>query len=119
MELKISEVSQLTRCFDMKLKIFEISIISYFFRDIGHRLTRPCTDTFAYIFGTWARKTNTFYFTESVRCFQLNKSVLETTETKQAGSQLHFAPKIIKIHSLVFENELVEDAIPVPKTLQN
>ena len=44
----------------MKLKIFEISIISYFFRDIGHRLTRPCTDTFAYIFGTWARKNKHF-----------------------------------------------------------
>ena len=40
---------------------------------------------------------------------------METTERKQTDSQLHFAPKIIKIHLLVFENELFEDAMPVPK----
>ena len=34
--------------------------------------------------------------------------MLQTTETKQADSQLNFAPKIIKIHLLVFENELIE-----------
>ena len=64
-------------------------------------------------------KHNTFYFTESFRCFQLNKSVLETTETKQADSQLHFAPKIIEIHLLVFENESIEDTMLVPKKFQN
>ena len=64
-------------------------------------------------------KNNSFYFTESFRCFQLNKSVLQTTETKQADSQLHFAPKIIKNHLLVFENELIEDTMLVPKTKQN
>ena len=64
-------------------------------------------------------KTTTFYFTESFWCTRLNKSVLETTETKQTNSQLHFAPTIIKIHLLVFENELIEDAIPVPKKSQN
>ena len=64
-------------------------------------------------------KNNTSYFTKSFRCFRLNKSVLQTTETKQADSQLHFAPKIIKIHLLVFENELFEDAMPVPKKFQN
>ena len=64
-------------------------------------------------------KNTTFYFTESFRCFRLNKSVLETTETKHAGSQLYFAPKNIKIHLLVFENELIEDVMPVPKKLQN
>ena len=64
-------------------------------------------------------KHSTFYFTESFRCFRLNKSVLETTETKQADSQLCFAQKIIKIHLLVFENELIEDAIPVSKKFQN
>ena len=53
-------------------------------------------------------KPNTFYFTESFCCFRLNKRVLETTETQQAGSQLYFASKIIKIHLLVFENELIE-----------
>ena len=60
-------------------------------------------------------KNTTFYFTEGFRCFRLNKSVLELTETKQADSQLHFAPTIIKIHLLVFENELIEDAMLVPK----
>ena len=64
-------------------------------------------------------KNTTFYFTESFRCVQLNETVLETTETKQADSQLYFAPKIIKIHLFVFENELFEDAIPVPKNIQN
>ena len=57
-------------------------------------------------------KHNTFYFTESFWCFRLNK---ETTETKQADSQLHFTQKIIEIHLLVFENELIEDAMLVPK----
>ena len=63
-------------------------------------------------------KNNTFNFTESFCCFRLNKSMLETTETKQADSQLYFASKIIKIHLLVFENELIEDAL-VPKKFQN
>ena len=63
-------------------------------------------------------KNNTFYFTESFRCFRLNKSVLETTETKHAGSQFYFAPKNIKIHLLVFENELIEDAMLVRKRFQ-
>ena len=64
-------------------------------------------------------KNTTFYFTESFRCFRLNKSVLETKETKHTDSQLCFAPKIIKIHLLVFENELIEDAMLVPKKFQN
>ena len=38
--------------------------------------------------------------------------MLETTETQQADSQLSFATKIIKIELLVFENELIEDAMP-------
>ena len=63
-------------------------------------------------------KSTTFYFTESFGCFQLNETVLETTETKQADSQLHSAPKNIKIHLLVFENELFEDAMPVPKKIK-
>ena len=62
---------------------------------------------------------NTFDFTESVCCFRLNKSVLETAETKQSDSQLYFAPKIVKIHLLVFENELIEDAMLVQKKSQN
>ena len=63
-------------------------------------------------------KTNTFYFTDGFCCFRLNKSALETAETKQADSQLYSAPKIIKIPLLVFENELIEDAILVPKSLK-
>ena len=63
-------------------------------------------------------KHNTFYFTESFRCFRLNKSALETIETKQADSLLCFAPKTIKIHLLVFENELIEDAVLVLKKNQ-
>ena len=59
---------------------------------------------------------NTFYFTESFRCFRLNKSVLETTETKQADSQLHFAPKIIEIRSLALKNETFEVGSGVSKT---
>ena len=64
-------------------------------------------------------KNKTFDFVESVCCFRLNKSEPETAETKQADSQLHFAPKNIKIHLLVFENELFEDAMPVQKIYQN
>ena len=64
-------------------------------------------------------KDTTFKVLESFRYFRLNKSVLETKETKQADSQLHFAPKIIKIHLVVFENELIEVAIPVLKKCQN
>ena len=64
-------------------------------------------------------KSTTIYFAESFRCFRLNETVLKTTETKQAESQLSFAPKIIEIHLLVFENELNEDAMLVPKKSQN
>ena len=64
-------------------------------------------------------KNNTFDFTESFWCFRLNKSLLEISETKQADSQLCFAPKIIKIHLLVFENELIEDAMLVRKSVKN
>ena len=64
-------------------------------------------------------KNTTFDFTGSSRCFRLNKSVLETKETKHTDSQLHFAPKITKIHLVVFENELIEDAMLVPKKFQN
>ena len=64
-------------------------------------------------------KHTTFYFTESFRYFHLNKSVLETKQTKQVDSQLHFAPKSIKIHLVVFENESIEEAMLVPKKFQN
>ena len=58
-----------------------------------------------------------FFFTESFRCFRLNKSVLETKETKQADSQLYFAPKNIKIYLVVFENEFFEVEQLVSKKL--
>ena len=64
-------------------------------------------------------KNTTFYFLRTFRCFRVNKSVLETKETKQVDSQLHFAPKIIKFYLVVFENELIEDAMQVPKKSQN
>ena len=44
--------------------------------------------------------------------------MLETAETKQVDSQLCFAPKIIKIHLVVWENELFEVAWTVSKTSQ-
>ena len=61
----------------------------------------------------------TFYFLVSFHCFRLNKIVLETTETKQAESQFYFASKIIQIYLVVFENELIEDAMLVSKKFQN
>ena len=64
-------------------------------------------------------KNATFCFTKSFRSSRPNKSVLETTERKQADSLLCFAPKTIKIHLLVFENELIEDAVLVLKKFQN
>ena len=64
-------------------------------------------------------KNTTFYFTESFRCVRLNKSVLETKETKQTRLHLYFAPKIIKIRLVAFENELIEDDMLVPKKSQN
>ena len=64
-------------------------------------------------------KNTTFKVLEGFRYFRLNKNVLETKVTKQSDSRLHFAPKIIKIHLVVFENELIEDAIPVLKKSQN
>ena len=55
-------------------------------------------------------------------CISVRNPVL-TSLTTSAGSnaltQLYFAPQIIKIHLLVFENELFEDAMPVPKKFQN
>ena len=45
--------------------------------------------------------------------------MLETAETKQVDSQLYFASKNIKIHLVVLENELIEDAMLVPEKSQN
>ena len=44
----------------------------------------------------------------SFRYFPENKSRKQNTETEQARPQLHFAPKIIRIHLVVLENELIE-----------
>ena len=59
-----------------------------------------------------------FYFARSFRVFQLNKSEQERKVTKQTRSLLHFAPKNIKIHLVVLENELFEVAWLVPKKSQ-
>ena len=64
-------------------------------------------------------KSITFRFTESFRCVRLNKSVVETKETKQTRHHLYFASKIIKIRLVTFENELIEDDMLVPKKSQN
>ena len=50
------------------------------------------------------------------RCFPIKKSRKQNTETEQAQPQLQFAPKIIKIHLVVLENELIEVCMLVPKT---
>ena len=58
-------------------------------------------------------------FSQRFCYFRHNKSVLETKEAKQVDSQLHFAPKIIKLYLVIFENELIEDAMLVPQKSQN
>ena len=93
--------------------------IAYYFCTFRGEMYRTHTFTFAYNFESWARKNTTFGFTGSSCCFRPNKNVLETKETKHTDSQLHFAPKNIKIHLVVFENELSEDAMLVPKKFQN
>ena len=103
-------------CFDIPIGKFDIFNISRYSRwclpGVGLLHLPPSLES-------GQGKTTTFYFTESFCCTRLNKSVLETTERKQADSQLHFAPTIIKIHLLVFENELIEDAVLVLKKSQN
>ena len=64
------------------------------------------------------RKSVVSNFGQSFCYFRHSKSVLETAETKQVDSQLWFAPKIIKIHLVVWENELLEVAWTVSKTSQ-
>ena len=59
------------------------------------------------------------YLTSPHRYEIHDKIVLETAETKQADSQLPFALKIIEFHLQVFENELIEDAMLVPKKTKN
>ena len=47
--------------------------------------------------------------------FSLKKSSKQNAETRQARPQLHFAPKIIKIHLTVLENGLIEVCVPILK----
>ena len=65
---------------------------------------------------TW--RETVFYVARSFRRFQLNKSEQLSTETKQASSPLHFAPKNIQIHSVALENEVFEVAYMVSKKCQ-
>ena len=88
----------------------DMSIISLWFLPLLTFSTLREGSQVGYNFGIWTRKNNTFYFTASFRCLRVNKSALETTETKHTDSQLCFAPKIIKIHLVGFENELFEVA---------
>ena len=67
----------------------------------------------------WEGESVALNFGQSVCYFRHSKSVLKTRETKQVGSQLYFAPKNIKIHLVVLENELIEDAMLVPEKSKN
>ena len=64
----------------------------------------------------WEGENVVFNFGQRFCYFRHNKNVLETREAKQVDSQLQFAPKIIKFCLVVFENELIEDVMPVPKS---
>ena len=54
------------------------------------------------------RKNKVLNFSWRFCLFPQNKSSKQTTETRQARPQLHFAPKIIKFHLTVLENKLIE-----------
>ena len=82
-------------------------------------LSRTLTRQTHHTLETEQGKNTTFYFAKSFCCFRPNKNMLQTAETKQADSQLHFALKIIEFYLLVFENELIEDAMLVPKKSKN
>ena len=60
-------------------------------------------------------KNGVLKFSWRFRRFQANKSSKQNAETEQARPQLYFAPKIIKIHLVVLENELIEVCIVIPK----
>ena len=57
-------------------------------------------------------------FSRLFRRFSAKKSIKQNTKTEQARSQLHFAPKIIRIHLVVLENELIEVCMLIPKKYQ-
>ena len=59
------------------------------------------------------------FFLSTFRCFRWNESILETTETKHTDSKLHFGTRNIEFRLLVFENELVGDAMVFPRSIKS
>ena len=66
----------------------------------------------------WQEQNRVLNFSWRFRQFPENKSRKQNTETEQARPQLCFAPKIIKIHLVVSENELIEVCMLVSKSVQ-
>ena len=66
----------------------------------------------------WQGKNWVLNFSWRFRRFSANKSIKQNAETEQARPQLYFAPKIIKIHLVVLENELIEVCMLIPKKCQ-
>ena len=67
---------------------------------------------------TGKEKTRVLNFSWRFRRFSANKSSKQNAETEQARPQLYFAPKIIKIHLVVLENELIEVCMLISKHCQ-
>ena len=66
----------------------------------------------------WQGKNWVLNFSWRFRRFSANKSSKQNAETEQARPQLYFAPKIIKIHLVVLENELIEVCMLISKHCQ-
>ena len=71
---------------------------------------------FSKLFAKRARGNRVLNFSWSFRRFALNKRRKQSTETRQARHQLHFAQKIIKNHLTVLENELIEVCMLISKS---
>ena len=66
----------------------------------------------------WQGKNWVLNFSWRFRRFSANKSSKQNAETEQARPQLYFAPKIIKIHLVILENELIEVCMLISKHCQ-
>ena len=66
----------------------------------------------------WQGKNWVLNFSWRFRRFSANKSSKQNAETEQARPQLYFAQKIIKIHLVVLENELIEVCMLISKHCQ-
>ena len=67
----------------------------------------------------WQGNKRVLSFSRSFRYFPENKSRKQNAETEQARPHLHFAPKIIKIHLTVLENESFEVYMLFQKSIKN